>query len=128
MKRTPLKRKTPLRQKRPLPRAAIKRKSGAAGKTAAEKRHLDRVAAMPCLICSKPGPSTIHHVRHTIIRSGTFARDHKRVVPLCSAHHLHDHSKESVERLHEAGIYAQTGIDLWKEAERLWRESDAQLA
>jgi hypothetical protein len=97
----------------------------AARKSAADKRYHDHIAKMPCVICSKRGPSTVHHVRHTIIRSGTFARDHKRVVPLCPECHLHDFSKESVERLHEAEIFRRTGIDLWKEAERLRREWDA---
>ena len=78
---------------------------------------------MACLICKKPGPSTIDHVRHKITRSGTFARSHQRVVPLCPGCHQHDHGKESVERLHEAGIYERAGIDLWVEAERLWEES-----
>lgn len=124
LRRTPLKRKTPLRAKRALPRRAIKRRS-AARKTAAEKRHLGRIAAMPCIICKRRGPSTVHHVRHKITRSGTFARDHRRVVPLCPECHQHDHGKESVERVHEAGIHERTGIDLWAEADRLWAESEA---
>ena len=121
MKRTPLKRKTPLRAKPASAKRTLKRRGAA--KSAAEKRHLDRIAAMRCLLCKRPGPSTVHHVRHKITRSGTFARDHKRTVPLCVACHQHDHGKESVERVHEAGIYERTGIDLWAEAERLWEES-----
>lgn len=86
-----------------------------------------RVARLPCLLCGKPGPSTIHHVRHRIERSGTQARSHKRVVPLCPACHQHDHGKASVERLHESGIFERYGVDLWANAERLWEESNAVL-
>lgn len=126
-----LSRKTPLRQKRPKPRrrapervkATRLRPKAGTPPTAQEKRHIGRIAALPCLLCRKPGPSTVHHVRHKVTRSGTFARSHRRVVPLCSDCHFHDHGMESVERVHEAGIYRRTGIDLWAEAERLWRQS-----
>lgn len=77
---------------------------------------------MPCIVCGKPGPSTIHHVRHTIERSGTLARRHDRVVPLCPEHHFEQHGPESVESLHEKGIFERFGVDLMKEGERLWEE------
>lgn len=85
---------------------------------------MGRVAGLRCIICRKPGPSTVHHVRHKVTRSGTFARSHRRVVPLCERHHLIQHGPhESVERLHEAGIYERFRVDLWAEAERLWQQS-----
>lgn len=126
MKRTELKRKTPLRARStpPKQREPMKR-SRKASKSAVEKRHLDRVAQMPCILCKRHGPSTVHHVRHKITRSGTFARVDRRVVPLCPSCHQHDHGKESVERVHEAGIHERWGVDLWAEAERLWAESQA---
>lgn len=130
MKRAPLKTKTPLRSRAAKPKAKrVERtahlgrmKRRATSKTAEEAAHLERVAGLPCLICHRVGPSTVHHVRHKITRSGTFARSHQRVVPLCPACHQHDHGKESVERVHEAGIYERTGIDMWAEAEKLWDE------
>lgn len=135
MKRTELKRKTPLRSRPAKPKAgdrerkALPRKPMKASrkpvKKAAEKRHLERVAAMPCIVCRKPGPSTVHHVRHKITRSGTFARTDRRVVPLCPPCHFHDHGEHSVERIHEAGIFDRCGINLWDEAERLWEESQS---
>ncbi|MFL5900903.1 MAG: hypothetical protein ACJ75S_06855 [Solirubrobacterales bacterium] len=128
MKRTELKRKTPLRNRKAgLPTRSPMRRRAAKPKKVAEKRHLERVAAMPCIIpsCRKPGPSTVHHVRHKITRSGTFARVDRRVVPLCPPHHLHDHGPDSVEKIHEAGIFERFGVDLWVEAERLWEESCA---
>jgi len=48
--------------------------------TAAEKRHLDRVAALGCCVCG--APAEVHHVR----RYGE-PRDHMRVIPLCPRHH-----------------------------------------
>jgi hypothetical protein len=138
MRRTELKRKTPLRsrsakpkadarERRALPQRKPMKATRKRSKKADEKRHLERVAAMPCIIptCRKPGPSTVHHVRHKITRSGTFARDDRRVVPLCPPHHLHDHGPDAVERLHEEGIFDKFGIDLWAEADRLWGESCA---
>lgn len=130
MKRTELKRKAPLKAKAQL-RAKVQLKARAPmkvkrkpAKSAAIKRHLSRVAAMPCIISGKPGPSTLHHVRHKITRSGTFARDDRRVVPLAPEFHLIQHGpRESVEAIHEAGIFEKFGINLWAEAERLWEES-----
>jgi hypothetical protein len=128
VRRTELKRKTPLHPgtKMQLKRTAMKAKRKPR-KPPAAKAHLERVAAMPCIIptCRKPGPSTVHHVRHKITRSGTFARVDRRVVPLCAPHHLHDHGPDSVERIHESGIFERFAVDLWAEAERLWEESCA---
>lgn len=134
MKRTELKRKTPLRsrpakpkagdrERKALPQRKPMKASRKPAKPAAEKRHLERVAKMPCIVCRKPGPSTVHHVRHKITRSGTFARDDRRVVPLCAPHHLHDHGPDAVERIHEQGVWEKFGIDLWAEAEQLWEET-----
>jgi hypothetical protein len=47
---------------------------------AADRRHLDAVAALGCCICGCE--AEIHHVR----REGA-PRDHKRVIPLCPRHH-----------------------------------------
>ena len=50
--------------------------------TKAEKRHMDRVAALGCIICSMP--ATIHHC-------GTYmggGRDHMKTIGLCWEHHL----------------------------------------
>lgn len=135
MKRTELKRKTPLRSRSAKPKAGAQERSAQPprkpmkvkrkpSKPAAIKRHLERVAAMPCIVSGRPGPSTIHHVRHKITRSGTFARDDRRVVPLAPEFHLIQHGpRDSVEAIHEAGIFERFGVDLWAEAERLWEES-----
>lgn len=88
---------------------------------AAEKLHMARVAAIPCLVCRQP--STIHHV--TSDGAQRLTRSHRRVVPLCPRHHLYQHGpRESVEALGHAGFMATYGIDLLAEADRLWRESN----
>lgn len=124
--------RSPLRIKRPTPRrkapervqgGRMKPKAGAPP-TAEEKAHMGRVAALPCLACGKRGPSTVHHVTASIF-GFRIPRSHRRVVPLCLAHHQHDHGPESVERLSHAGFFSRFGIDLLAEAERLWRESNA---
>lgn len=88
-----------------------------------EKRHIERIAALPCIACLKPGPSTVHHVTASI-HGGRIARSHKRVVPLCPEHHQIQHGpRESVEALGHGGFYRRHGVDLLREADRLWEES-----
>lgn len=31
--------------------------------TASEKRHIERVAALPCSVCEVPGPSEVHEIK-----------------------------------------------------------------
>jgi 5-methylcytosine-specific restriction endonuclease McrA len=125
MRRTRLnpKRATPRRDEGRVQHGRSKPKAGAAP-NAEEKRHLASVARRPCMICGKPGPSTVHHVRHKVTGGGAFDRNHRRVVPLCPACHFHDHGPASVERIHEAGVFERFGIDLWAQAERLWSERE----
>lgn len=104
----------------------IKPKAGAPP-NAVERRHFDRIGAMPCLVCDRR-PVTIHHVTATV-HGGRISRSHQRVVPLCRAHHQHDYGNLSVERLGHAGFWRVHGIDLADEADRLWKYSeDAESA
>jgi hypothetical protein len=85
--------------------------------TASERRHMARVAEMPCLVCGKQ--ATVHHVTATI-HGGRISRNHMRVVPLCPWHHqIIFCPRESVEALGHRGFYEAHGIDLLAEAERL---------
>jgi len=85
--------------------------------TAAERRHLTRVAAMPCLVCESP--STVHHVTSDGYQRLT--RTHERIVPLCPRHHMIQFgSLESVEALGHAGFTDAYGIDLLERAKQLW--------
>lgn len=89
--------------------------------TAAEKRHIERVAQMPCLVCG--ARATVHHVTAGI-HGGRLTRRHDRVVPLCPKHHQKSfdpfhNDPQSVEALGHGGFYRKFGIDLLAEAERL---------
>ncbi len=101
------------------------KRSRAKGRTAAEQRHFDRVAALGCLVCG--GEATLHHVTAHADRMGRLPRSHQRIVPLCPLHHQGLGEKApmpvSVERLGHRGFYQEHGIDLLAEAERLWGET-----
>lgn len=93
--------------------------------TALEKRHLTRVAGLPCLVCGDP--ATVHHVTASI-HGGRLSRRHDRVTPLCPPHHQavfdpYASAPISVERLGHRGFYQEHGIDLLEAAERLWNET-----
>lgn len=54
-----------------------------------EKKHMDRVASLGCVVCRNLGlgasPSTVHHVRHG---QGAGQRaGHFLTIPLCKLHH-----------------------------------------
>lgn len=59
------------------------------GATAAERRFLDRVAALGCIACQVLGyqdtPAEIHHIRSGA--GGGQRSSNLRVLPLCPAHH-----------------------------------------
>jgi hypothetical protein len=124
MKRSPLPRKraTPRRSEGRVTHIRVKPRPGAPP-NAEERRHLARVAAMSCLVCGA-WPVTLHHVSASI-HGGRIARSHKRIVPLCAAHHQHDHGDFSVERLGHGGFYRTHGINLLVVADRLWAETMA---
>lgn len=95
--------------------------------TAIERRHMTRVAGLPCLVSGRR-PVTLHHVTGYAHKMGRFSRSHKLVVPLAPEYHLIQHDPKqlmSVEALGHRGFYQEWGIDLLAEAERLWAESEA---
>ena len=55
--------------------------------TAAEKRHMGKVAKLGCIACDRLGygatPAAVHH-----IREGRIARDDMLTIPLCPEHHV----------------------------------------
>lgn len=84
--------------------------------TAAERRHIARIAEMGCLVCG--GPATVHHVTSDGYKRIT--RSHLLVTPLCPVHHQIQHGpRESVEALGHAGFAKAYGVDLLAEAKRL---------
>jgi hypothetical protein len=87
--------------------------------TKAQKEHMDRVAALGCLVCRRLGhygtPAEIHHVRQ-----GRLGVRGDQVIPLCDKHHrngnraLHVLGKRAFER--EFGF---TELDLLDDVKRL---------
>ena len=54
--------------------------------TAAERRHMDKVAALGCIACRKDGlHNTVVSIHHVDGRTKPGA--HMRVLPLCAGHH-----------------------------------------
>jgi hypothetical protein len=88
--------------------------------TAAERRHLGRVAELGCVVCQKP--ATVHHVTSDGFQR--LSRTHQRITPLCPTHHMIQFGpRESVEALGHAGFHATYGIDLLLLADWLWIQS-----
>lgn len=76
--------------------------------TAADRRHMSRVAELDCMLCRHKGiygsPAEVHH-----IRTGTGAgrrSPHTSTIPLCSFHHrlgpeaIHTLGRRAWERYH----------------------------
>lgn len=80
--------------------------------TLAEKRHLNRVASLPCGVCEALGPSCVHHIREG---QGMSQRaNHFLTVPLChechqGKHGIHgDRSAWRLRKLTELDVLADT--------------------
>lgn len=107
--------KKPLNHQRMAPKLSAK-------PNAAERRHFERVAQLPCLV-SGEWPVTLHHTSASI-HGGRTNRSHRHVVPLAARYHLIQHgARESVEALSHRGFFEAYGIDLEAEAIRLELES-----
>ena len=67
--------------------------------TSAEKRHMQKVAEMGCIVCELAGfkdtPSEVHHVR---ARHGWGRSSHLATIPLCPIHHRGKHGVHSMGR------------------------------
>lgn len=95
--------------------------------TSQEKRHIERVANLPCLVCG--AQSTVHHVTARSDRRGRITRSHQLTTPLCPRHHQIQHGPhDSVEALGHQKFMAVHEVDLFAEAVRLWGESEALYA
>lgn len=80
--------------------------------TLAEKRHMERVARLPCAVCGQPGPSMVHHIR---AGQGMAQRANNFLtIPLCPEHHqgqtgIHgDRSAWRMRKLTELDALADT--------------------
>lgn len=81
---------------------------------------MERVAKLPCLVCGK-WPVQLHHVTAGVY-GGRISRSHKRIVPLCFAHHKVEGGPTSVEAIGHKGFFLTHGINLLAAADRLWDE------
>ncbi len=81
--------------------------------TAAEKRHLAAVAAMPCILCQHIGfdgtPAEVHHVR---VNHGWGRSSHGAVIPLCPEHHRGNSGVHAMGRIQFTKTYGISEIDL----------------
>ena len=81
-------------------------------KTAEEKRIMQTVAKMGCIVCEQMGhpgtPAQIHHVRarHSWGRSS-----HKAIIPLCMEHHTGKTGVHSMGRSEFAAMYGKSEIE-----------------
>lgn len=88
--------------------------------TAAEKRHMDRLAQMGCAVCG--APAEIHHV--TSDRHKRITRSNARTVPLCPWHHrLGPEAVEGSQGMGHDRFAIVHRIDLLEWADAAWADS-----
>jgi hypothetical protein len=72
--------------------------------TAKEKKHLELVASLGCLICQQP--AICHHIRNRGDGKGNIGfskrANHYEVIPLCPSHHVGPFSIHNTKRQFEA--------------------------
>lgn len=113
---------------RAAPRKTSTLKSRKLPATAAESRHMGRVAALGCICCSEclgieDTPAIVHHLR---TGQGHMRASHMNTMPLCPTHHvgsgagIHDmgraefaalYGRSEVELLH--AVQERLGVPLW---------------
>tara|TARA_B100000073_G_scaffold299885_2_gene266019 strand:+ start:17256 stop:17558 length:303 start_codon:yes stop_codon:yes gene_type:complete len=86
------------------------------------KKHLDRVRSLPCLVCFHPPRSHAHHIQFSEERGFGQKVGDQYTVPLCGMCHHKLHTCRDGERL----FWVLEGVDALKEAEHLWRETNAE--
>lgn len=80
--------------------------------TAAEKRHMGRVAELPCSVCGMPGPSCVHHPRFAA--GGGQRASHWLTIALCpdchqGQHGIHgDRAAWKLRKMEEPDALAET--------------------
>lgn len=141
MKRSPMSPGKPLQRGKPMnrgtsvkPTTAISKKRSTLNPsrlthTAEEDRHLARVAALGCVVCSEclgieGTPAIVHHLRTA---QGKMRASHMDTLPVCPAHHqdsgegIHDmgrrqfaekYGQSEVQLLH--AVQRRLGVPLWQ--------------
>lgn len=86
--------------------------------TAAERRHMNRIAEMGCLVCGRP--AALHHVVST--GYARTSKTHRLVSPLCGDHH--QHGPDAIHVIGAANFNKLLGFDLLKWATEEWEKSN----
>lgn len=120
LRRAPLKpkRETPRRNEGRVQNDRLKRR--AVSMTADEARHMERIAAMGCLVCGRA--ANIHHVMRGPEKERR--RDHRFIAPLCVEHHQGRYGVHGLGS--EAAFAARYGIDLAEWSQGEWRRTHAE--
>jgi len=87
--------------------------------TAAERRHLNRIGEMPCLVCGRE--AAVHHITST--GYARITRTHRLVAPLCPDDH--QYGPTAIHTIGARLFHALHGIDLYKWASVEWDKSQA---
>jgi hypothetical protein len=93
--------------------------------TAAEKRHLARVAAMPCCLCVHLGwgetSAEVHHVR---TKHGWGRSSHFDTIPLCAFHHRDgQHGVHGMGRDEFTNLYGISELELLERTKQELQEA-----
>ena len=82
-------------------------------RTAEEKRIMEKVAAMGCIVCERMGyPGSPAHAHHVRARHGWGRSSHKAVIPLCPEHHQGSTGVHSMGRQQFKDMYGKSEIEL----------------
>jgi hypothetical protein len=81
--------------------------------TAEEKRHMQRVADLGCILCShvlgyNDTPAQVHHVR---VNHGWGRSSHMMTIPLCVEHHTGKTGVHSMGRNEFSDMYGYSELD-----------------
>jgi len=88
-----------------------------------DKKHLARVAEMPCCCCGRQ-PVQVHHLLRGGNRGMGIKNGDDMTIPLCPFHHatLHNDGNKSLDETEFLAIHGVNGPRL---AARLWSESNS---
>lgn len=87
--------------------------------TAAERRHLNRIGEMNCLVCGRE--AAVHHI--TSNGYARITRSHRLVAPLCPE--CHQYGPHAVHVIGHREFCILHGIDLYQWAGVEWDKSQA---
>jgi hypothetical protein len=97
--------------------------------TSQEKKHMDRVSQLGCIVCRLQGmygvPAEIHH-----IEGKTKIDAHMKILPLCFEHHRMGSDKEPISRHPYKKRFEEaygSECELWVQVEQLLKKTSDHL-